>query len=299
MRLQALAALIAAATPTALTAAPIGRFDLAYPFPSPDGSSVVFQSNLDGRWQLYLLNLEDQAIRRLHLSERDDTHPAFSPDGKRIAFISNRTGNDEVHLLDIASGAVRNIAPHPGKDGHPKWSRDGQWLTFNRTFDPADKGGDGDSAIMRVRPDGRDLSVIADSPRVETFPSFSPDGRSVAFVEWFPNAAAERNRNGELVVVDIATKQRRQLTRSDGFDGYPFWGPSGSWIYFSTPVQNASGGREFAVHRIRPDGGGLTRLTDIDGRSEVRAIPSADERTLYYNIPVDGRTLIHSTPVAP
>ena len=275
----------------------IGAFQMAYPFPSPDGTRLVFQGNFDGRWQLYEMSIADGAVRRLHASPRDDTHPAFSPDGRQLVFISNRDGNDEVYLLDLASGEARAVAPHPGKDGHPKWSADGAWLVFNRTFDPADRDGDRDSAILRVRPDGSGLSVIADSPRVETFASLSPDGSAVVFVEWFPPAAGTRSANGELAVVDIASGRRRQLTQSAGFDGYPIWGASGRWIYFSTMV-DAGTGRDAAIHRIRPDGSGLETLTSLDGRPDVRAIPSRDERMLFFNT-AGRQTLIHRTPIAP
>jgi TolB protein len=292
--ISALATVLTVAAPA--VASSLGKFDMSYPYPAHDGKSIVFQGNFDGRWQLYVLDVPDGSMRRLHVSERDDTHPALSPDGRTLAFISNRGGNDDVHLLDLPSGAVRALAPHPGKDGHPKWSRDGQWLTFNRTFDPADRGGDGDSAIMRVRVDGSGLSTVTDSPRVETFPSFSPDGRAIVFIEWFPDAAGTRNRNGELVTVDITSGKRRRLTTTDGFEGHPYWGSSGKWIYFSAPVSNGSP-REFAIHRIRPDGTGTERLTAIDGTSDFRAIPSDDERTLYFNISAEGRTLIRSAPL--
>lgn len=297
--LAGLGGLVLAATASAQQRSPepIGAFQMAYPFPSPDGTRLVFQGNFDGRWQLYEMAIADGAVRRLHVSPRDDTHPAFSPDGRHLAFISNRDGNDELYLLDLASGDARVVAPHPGKDGHPKWSADGAWLVFNRTFDPADRDGDRDSAILRVRPDGSDLSVIADSPRVETFASLSPDGAAVVFVEWFPPAAGTRSPNGELVVVDIASGRRRQLTQSVGFDGYPYWGVSGEWIYFSTMV-DAGAGRDAAVHRFRPDGSGVETLTTLDGRPDVRAIPARDERTLWFNV-AGPQVLIHRMPIVP
>lgn len=300
MKLPAMAACAAfsLAAGTAASPAPIGTYQMSYPFPSPDGKSVVFQGDLDGRWQLYEMNLADGTTRRLHVSDKDDTHPALSPDGRMLAFISNRDGNDEVYTLDLEAGTARSVSPHPGKDGHPKWSGDGRWIVFNRTFDPSDKGGDGDSAIMRVRSDGSGLEKISDTGRVETFPSFSPDARRIVLVEWFPNAAGDRNRNGELVVVDIASGTRRNITNSDRFDAYPYWGASGSWIYFSTAATGPSG-PEVAAHRIRPDGTGLERLTPLDGASEVRAIPSANEKTLYFNVASGGRTLVHALPIAP
>ena len=271
---------------------------MAYPFPSGDGGKVVFQGNFDGRWQLYQMNAADGEVRRLHVSPRDDTHPALSPDGRRLAFISNRNGNDDVWLLDLETGEARAVAPHPGKDGHPKWSADGEWLVFNRTFDPDDKEGDVDSAILRARPDGSELETVSDSRHIETFASFSPDGRSVAFVEWFPDAAGMPARNGEIVLVDIASGARRNLTNSPGFDGYPYWGASGEWIYFSTAVEGPKG-REAAVHRINVESGAVERLTALDGMSEVRAIPTADEKRLWFNRESDGRVLIHRLSFGP
>ena len=274
----------------------VGAYELAYPYPSPDGDDVAFQSNMDGRWQLYAMKTGDGSIRRLHSSPGDDRNPAWSPDGGKLAFVSTRDGNDEVYVLDIASGSARRVAPHPGRDGHPKWSADGRWLVFNRTFDPTDKEGN-ESAIVRVREDGSQLEVISDTPMVETFPSFSPDGGSVVFVEWHPDAAGTPARNGELVIVDLQTKQRRNITRSFAFDGYPHWGPSGDWIYFSSATEGGPKTREALVYRIRPDGTGLERLTALDGVDDVRAIPAADERAIYFNRDSAGRVLLYRMPL--
>lgn len=274
------------------------RPEQAYPYPFPGASSLVFQGNAEGRWQLYRMEVASGTVTRLHSSPGNDTHPAVSPDGRRIAFISNRDGNDEVYMLDVASGRARAVSPHPGKDGHPRWSRDGRWLVFNRTFDPADREGDGDSAIIRVRPDGSGLSVISDTPRVETFASFSPDGRQVAFVEWFPNEAGERNRNGEIVVVDIASGRRRNLTSSPAFDGHPIWGPS-QWIYFNTVLHAGTPRAETVVHRIRADGTGLQRLGAADGLNDLRAVPDPAERILFYNLNRGDRVSIERMRIPP
>ncbi len=277
--------------------APAAQYQLAYPYPSPDGATVVFQGNFDGRWQLYEMKTVDGSIRRIHVSPGDDTHPALSPDGKQLAFISSRDGNDDVWLLDVGSGAARAVAPHPGKDGHPKWSPDGRRLIFNRTFDPSDKGGDGDSAIVQAAVAGGPVEVLSDTPRVETFASYSPDGRSIAFVEWFPSEDGERNRNGDIIAVDLATKARRNLTSSPEFDAYPFWGPAGR-IYFSTVVDTPSG-RKAILSRVSGDGGPVERLGTADGPSEMRAIPAADDRSIWLNRMDGRRVLIFSRGLAP
>lgn len=264
---------------------------MAYPFPAPDVLTLVFQANFDGRWQLYEMKTADGAIRRLHTSPGDDTHPAISPDAKRVAFISNRDGNDDVWILDLASGTASAFAPHPGKDGHPKWSPDGTHLVFNRTFDPSDKGGDSDSAILAGDVTTGTVEVLSDSPRVETFASFSPDGGSVAFVDWFPGPDGSRNANGEVVVVDLETKERRNLTNSAEFDGFPYWARSG-WIYFSS-VQEGPRGREAVLSRVRGEGGAIERLGRLDGASEMRAIPAANGATIWFNRSEGGRVMIY------
>lgn len=288
----------ASAAPAEPPARELGSYQLAYPFPSPDGVALVFQGNFDGRWQLYRMKLDGGSVERLHVSSRDDTHPAYAPDGSAIAFISNRDGNDEVYLLDLASGAVRSIAPHPGKDGHPKWSHDGRWILFNRTFDPTDRDGDVASAILRVRPDGSGLEVVSDSERIETFPSLAPDGGRVALVEWFPDRAGRPARNGEIVVVDLANGRRRNLTNSEAFDGFPYWGAD-DWIYFSTLLEVRPGAREGVVHRIRPNGSGLERLTEVDGTSDIRPIPDAPGARLFFNRMAGGRASVWQLAIAP
>jgi TolB protein len=67
---------------------------------SPDGKRLVFSSDRDGDWDLYLLSLANGAARRLTSDPGTDTFPAWSPDGKAIAFVSDRSGNADIYLMD-------------------------------------------------------------------------------------------------------------------------------------------------------------------------------------------------------
>lgn len=271
-------------------ALPIGKLEMAYPYPSPDGTQLVFQGNFDGRWQLYITDLETGHIRRAHRSNGDDMQPAWSPDGKTIAFISNRDGNDELYLLNVAIGMARPLAPHPGKDGHPKWSADGRSIVFNRTLDPRDTDGDRDAAIMTVDARGFGTETLSDTDNIETFPSLSPDGSKVAFVEWIKSDNSDPA--GDIVIVDIASGERQNLTHSPAFDAYPIWGPRGDWIYYST-FETTPTGEEANIFRIRSDGTVRQRITQIDGISESRAVPTADEARLFYNSVTNGNIMIY------
>lgn len=281
----------------------LGAYHLEYPFLSPDGTRLVFQGSFDGRSQLYKMKLETGETKRLHVSPGDDFHASWSPNGDEIAFVSNRDGNDEIYILDIISGVSVSVSPHPGKDGHPRWSSNGEWLVFNRTFDPTDANGREDAAILRVRKDGADLEVLMDTENIETFPSFSPDGRFVTFVDWLPTQ--DGKRKGDITVLDLNSGERRNLTQTSLiFYGYPYWGDSGDWIYYISFIPNKEGsfdGLEFEgqARRISPLTAQVENLAPLDGLSEVRLIPSPDEKTMYFNRTIDGRTSLFQAPIKP
>src|SRR5262249_7886288 len=57
---------------------------------SPDGSKIAFQSNRDGKYEIYVMDVDGANVKRLTNNQANDTDPAWSPDGKKIAFQSDR-----------------------------------------------------------------------------------------------------------------------------------------------------------------------------------------------------------------
>jgi len=107
---------------------------------SPDGSQIVFSASRGGLMDLYILDVESGAIRRITDDAYADLQPSWSPDGRRIAFVTDRFstdleglrwGNYELGLLDVQTGAIERVATFPdGKNINPQWSADGSSLYF-------------------------------------------------------------------------------------------------------------------------------------------------------------------------
>jgi dipeptidyl aminopeptidase/acylaminoacyl peptidase len=100
-------------------------------------------------------------------------------------------------------------------------------------------------------------------------PSFSPDGRTVAFVS---------NLGGlpQVWTVDAAGGYPQLVTASDDPVGFVLWSPDGAWLAFT---QAPGGGMNEQVFLVRPDGTGLKRLTD-GGKETNRLGPWSDDGAL-------------------
>ena len=179
------------------------------------------------------------------------------------------TGDRRTHLyvLHLASGELRQLTAGPWDEGSAVWSPDGTRVAFvsNRTEDP-DANVDSDLWVVdadRATPTDDPLRVT-DQPGSDRAPSWSPDGRFLAYVTT-PDVDAIWYATNHLAVVEVpmgedrpsppSIHEPRILTRSlDRNVRSPRWSEDGAWIWFG--LEDSA---EDHLARIRPDGTGLER----------------------------------------
>jgi Tol biopolymer transport system component len=109
----------------------------AFPDVSADGSRLVFRSGRTGTMEIYVMNTDGSALRRVSNTKGTATMPAISPNGHWLVYTTSHVGhgmklwiqslddpNDEGHLLEPERSALEAL------DMHPRFSPDSRWVVF-------------------------------------------------------------------------------------------------------------------------------------------------------------------------
>lgn len=138
---------------------------------------IVFSSNRDGNWEIYIMNPNGTRQERLTYDRAVDCNPVISPKGDQILFNSNRGGTRDLYLMDPDG---RNVRPLFGFTNayrtHPEWSPDGKRIAYaQRAL--------GGINIHTANPDGTSVELIVHLKNAHSgYPKWSSDGTEIAFV---------------------------------------------------------------------------------------------------------------------
>lgn len=221
------------------------EFDDAYNERWDRMEKIVFSSNRDGNYEIYIMNPDGTQQTRLTFTSSNNQHPTFSPDGSRIAFQTDRDGNWEIYTMKTDGSDLTRISNHTAPDIEPCWSYDGRKIAFNTNR----QGEQGQTSIYTevyiMNPDGSSQTNVTHpgDPFGETdqFPAWSPDGATIVFARMLGTDYVIKTLNlADLTVQDT-------IISSSGIDRYPAWSPDGSHIAF---MSNRDGNQEIYVLNI-------------------------------------------------
>lgn len=243
----------------------------SYPVQSPDGTKILFQSNRTNYREIFVMNVDSANVIQLTNNKGPNVTPVWSPDGKMIVFASERDGDSEIYVMNADGSSQRRLTNTPGDDSHPHWSPDGKRIIFNSARTTPDLNANWSRQIHEIfsmNADGSDVTQISRLKTVSTYPSYSPDGKKIAFRSVTNDAGlnwdlSQGKRNSEVFVMDSDGTNAVNLTKNAAFDGWPTWSPDSKRILFSSnrtgPVNTGQ------LYVVNVDGTNLQKITDGPG----------------------------------
>lgn len=197
------------------------RDPAAGPFWSPAGDRILFDRHNDGDHQLWVIDAAGKNARRLTPGS-DFSDPSWSPYGTRIAYSDLARRGGWIYVMNADGSEKRRItrSDYYGggllHGGRPQWSPAGDAIAFFSGWD-----------LWVIVPDGTARRRVAEIKGLPHYAfRWSPDGKRIAF------AAELGDRDWELAVVDVQTRQMRQLTNNGLQEIYPSWSPDGRALAF-------------------------------------------------------------------
>lgn len=219
---------------------------------SPEGLTLLFSSNRDGRRGIYSW---DKQLGKIIMAQYHDYAPSWSPDGRRIVYMSDRDETWQIYSCSASGKDEKRLTNSKSNDTWPVWSQDGTSILFL-----SDRGGQQDIYAMKVLPAERDplpkyeagkppptLPPWTEDPTPVTNdrawdgrPAVSRDGKWIAW-------PSDREGKAAIWIMDTAGKNARRITPNDSEADEPSWSPDGKELVF---VSTRDGFRELYVQKV-------------------------------------------------
>jgi serine/threonine protein kinase len=219
-----------------------------YPAFSPAGNMLLYASNRDGNFELYLKLLGTDILARLTDNLGEVSSSAFSPDGSQVAFSNSVDGKPSgLWLVNKDGTNPQKIYESAGNIAGAVWSPNGKSLAFAMSSA---------EALQTYEVYIIDLETLTVGPVTKGHlpdaggsVDWSPDGRSLLL---FAGPPGDKN----IFLFDIVSGHIRQLTNG-GNNAAPVFSPDGRWIAFNS---QRTGNADIFI--MQPDGSDVRQLTD-------------------------------------
>lgn len=226
---------------------------------------IAFVNDVTGKKEVYVVDYDGAALRRLTHDGSISLLPRWSPDRKRLIYTSYKRVNPDLFEIDMERGTQRVFLEQQGLNVAGGFSPDGSKLVLIQSRQKSPN-------VYLMDVNTRSPQRITDHFGVDSSPTFSPDSKQVAFV-------SDRSGNPQIHILELASRRVRRLTVLNWCDS-PSWSPTGEWIAFSG--------------RAHPKDSMDIFLVDVTG-SHVRQLTHGEGSNEDPSWSPDGRSLVFTT----
>ena len=183
-------------------------------------SKLIYSSNREGNYQLYLLDLITEEVDTLTSDKGIASFfPSGSNSGNLLVYERVEEGDSDIWMITMTNTLSAPLLQREGSDGHPSFSPDDAIIIFHSNFN-------GRFDIWTMPSAGGDPELLVDWDSDEKNPVWSPDGNIIAFT-------SNRAGNDDVWLYRLSDGSAVQLTSNSADEDFAAFHPSDPEILFS------------------------------------------------------------------
>ncbi len=213
---------------------------------SPAGDKIAYLTDKSGYADIMLISsIDGKPIKKLVSGEKtpdlEELHwlspgMSWSPDGKRLVFSAKASDNDALLIVHTENGSIERFKwkELEGVFGG-SWSPDGRYIAFTGM-----RYGQSDIYILDLQT--REIRKITDDIYSDSEPSFSHDGKRIAFISdrgenlKAPTGKIKKAdydfRQTDIYIMNTDGSGLERITEDPMNDEWPQWAPDDSKLLF-------------------------------------------------------------------
>ena len=237
-------------------------------------TQIAFLSRDNQNTEIFSVDFDGYNSKKITNDNTLNLTPAWSPSGRWLIYTSYAGNNPDLVMIDRHNNSSKRVLLHmSGLNAAPSWSPVDDRLCLVLSKD--------ENSEIYILENNRKLRRLTRHFSIDTSPTWSPDGKKIAFTSDRSGRGAPQIYIMDALLGDKAGVQR--ITFNSSYNDNPAWSPDGDKIAYTARV-----GRQFQIKIYNLKTKISTVFTKSSGNKE-QPTWSPDGRFLAYRHKKDSK----------
>ncbi|MFN4227655.1 MAG: hypothetical protein ACK4F0_05900 [Candidatus Ratteibacteria bacterium] len=180
-------------------------------------SKILFISDKTGKKQIYQIDYDGFNLKQITNVDYLINYPRYL-EGNKVVFVSYQDGWPKLAKIDLSSGKIENFIAKPGLNACVFPLKKTREIALVLSVS-------GNPEIYLADFDGNIKKRLTDNRKIDSSPSFSPDGKLITFV-------SDRDGKPQIYVMDRDGYGARRISYISTYCTSPLFSPDGNFIAY-------------------------------------------------------------------